>query len=72
MERGNAVAVKVPQIVKILRSGSAQGVSLVAHLIELAVYTISVTRSYNLQLPFRWRRPAQPSFSLSFSPAAAC
>lgn len=43
---------KVPQILKIVRNGSAAGVSLLAHVIELAVYTISVTRSYNLALPF--------------------
>jgi mannose-P-dolichol utilization defect protein 1 len=46
-------AVKVPQIVKIVRAGSAKGVSLISHLIELAVYTISVTRSFNAGHPFR-------------------
>ncbi|EDQ89904.1 uncharacterized protein MONBRDRAFT_32128 [Monosiga brevicollis MX1] len=47
-----ATIVKVPQIIKILRAKSAQGVSLVSHLLELTVYAISVTRNYKEELPF--------------------
>eukprot|EP01147_Barroeca_monosierra_P004317 gene4317-6625_t len=46
-----AAIVKVPQIIKILKAKSAQGVSLAAHLQELLVYTVSLTRNLRLGHP---------------------
>eukprot|EP00049_Salpingoeca_infusionum_P009835 m.167288 g.167288 ORF g.167288 m.167288 type:complete len:253 (-) comp14456_c1_seq2:110-868(-) len=46
-----ATIVKVPQIVKLVRAKSAEGVSLNAHIIELTVYTVNFAKNYRMQLP---------------------
>lgn len=45
--------VKVPQIINIVKGKSAEGVSLMATLQELVTYSITLSRSYRRQLPFR-------------------
>eukprot|EP00049_Salpingoeca_infusionum_P009834 m.167279 g.167279 ORF g.167279 m.167279 type:complete len:133 (-) comp14456_c1_seq1:833-1231(-) len=49
-----ATIVKVPQIVKLVRAKSAEGVSLNAHIIELTVYTVNFAKNYRMQLPLRY------------------
>lgn len=48
-----AVILKVPQILKIVRSGSAEGVSLTSNLLEMVGYTIATSWAIVQQLEFK-------------------
>ena len=48
-----AVILKVPQILKIVRGGNADGVSLTGNLLETAGYTISASWGIARQLQFK-------------------
>lgn len=44
--------VKVPQIIKLLNSKSAEGVSFLSYLLETAAYLISLAYNYRQEFPF--------------------
>lgn len=44
--------VKVPQILKLLRSKSADGISFLSYLLETSAYLISLAYNYRQQFPF--------------------
>ena len=46
-------AVKVPQIVKIVKAGSAKGVSITSELLSLSAYTHAVAYNFGLGFAFR-------------------
>lgn len=43
---------KVPQMLKILQAGSAQGISLGMYILETLAYTISLAYAYRKEMPF--------------------
>lgn len=47
-----ATCVKLPQILKILKSGSAEGISFVATLLELLAVTANGAYSFSKGFPF--------------------
>lgn len=49
---GGSILVKVPQIVKILKSRSGEGISLVSVTLDLCAITIAVSYSYVSKFPF--------------------
>lgn len=48
-----SVSLKLPQIIKIVRNGSANGISLKGHFIETLGYTVSMTWGFVKALPFK-------------------
>lgn len=48
------VPVKVPQILKIWRANSGEGISLAGVLLDLSAITANVAYSFVLGYPFRW------------------
>jgi mannose-P-dolichol utilization defect protein 1 len=49
---GASSIVKVPQILKLLRSKSASGISFLSYLLETSAYLISLAYNYRQQFPF--------------------
>jgi mannose-P-dolichol utilization defect protein 1 len=49
---GASSVVKVPQIIKLINSGSAEGVSLIGYLLETASFMISLVYNVRNQFPF--------------------
>jgi mannose-P-dolichol utilization defect protein 1 len=49
---GVSAIVKVPQLIKLLRSGSARGVSFTSYALETAAYTITLAYNYRSGNPF--------------------
>ena len=45
--------VKVPQIIKMIRAGSAEGLSMLAVILELAALTFTGAYNFAKQFPFR-------------------
>ncbi len=48
-----SILVKLPQILKIIRSGSVEGLSYLSFLFELAAVTITSGYNYSKGFPFR-------------------
>jgi len=49
---GASSVVKVPQIIKLINSGSAEGVSLIGYLLETASFMISLVYNVRSKFPF--------------------